>query len=315
MNVLFVSSGNSRYDIVPFVKSQGESLMKEGIKLDYFTIKGKGINGYLKNIKPLRQYLKENKYDIVHAHYGLVGLLCFLTFTRIPIILSVMGDDAYGCFNQKGKRAISSYYGMFLTQIALIFAKQIIVKSENILKMIPYKKKCHIIPNGVNFDVFKPNITETKKHSLLFLADPIDPRKNISLVKKAMEFINEKGLKLNNPYPIDHSQFPDYLNNSSVFVLTSFEEGSPNVIKEAMACNIPIVSTDVGDVREVIGNTEGCYITTFIPENVANKLQLALEFSLKKGRTKGRERIIELGLDSETIAHRIIEVYKKVLDN
>ena len=102
MKVLFVSSGNSHYGIVPFIKSQGESLINEGIELDYFQIKRKGLYGYLSNIIPLVKQLKKNRYDIIHAHYGLIGLLCVLTFTRIPIVLSIMGDDVYGSFNKKG---------------------------------------------------------------------------------------------------------------------------------------------------------------------------------------------------------------------
>ncbi len=77
-----------------------------------------------------------------------------------------------------------------------------------------------------------------------------------------------------------------------------------------MACKCPIVSTDVGDVKDVIGNTEGCYLTKFDPQDVAEKIKIALEFG---ERTNGRERIIEAGLDSKTIAKRIVGVYRKVL--
>lgn len=314
MKVLFVSSGNSHYGIVPFVKSQGESLRKEGIDLDYFTIKGKGISGYLKNIKRLREHIKNNNYDLIHAHYGSVGLVCVLTFPSLPIVLSVMGDDAYGSFNKNGKRILSSYFHMFLTQIALIFTNQVIVKSKNILKVIPYKKKSHIVPNGVNFEIFKPFDNTLKKDTILFLADPTDPRKNFNLVKRAVELIDINDLKLINPYPIKHDKFVEHLNSASVFILTSYNEGSPNVIKEAMACNTPIVSTDVGDVKWVIGDTEGCYLTTFEAKDVAQKIELAIKFSKDKGRTNGRNRLISLGLDSESTAKRIIDIYKLTLN-
>jgi teichuronic acid biosynthesis glycosyltransferase TuaC len=101
---------------------------------------------------------------------------------------------------------------------------------------------------------------------------------------------------------------------ADLLLLTSFHEGSPNVIKEAMACNCPIVSTNVGDVPEVIGKTEGCFLASFDPIDVAEKMRFALEFAQTKGRTNGRQRIIELGLDSETVSAKIIEVYNKVLN-
>ena len=308
MKVLFVSSGNSRYGIVSFIKSQGDSLIKEGVELEYFTIKGKGVIGYLKNIKPLRKCLRKNRFEIIHAHYGLIGLLCLLTFQRVPIVLSVMGDDAYGNFDVRGKRIKSSYVGMFLTQIALIFVNKVIVKSINILNAIPQKKKCSVIPNGVDFELFKPTGEELNKNTVLFLADEDNSRKNYKLLKDAMVLINRKELKTINPYPIAQSEFPDYLNKCSVFVLTSYNEGSPNVIKEAMACNIPIVSTDVGDVREIIGKTKGCFIATFEPDDVAKKIEAALMFGK---RTNGRENIKHLELS--LVANKIINIYKEII--
>jgi len=311
MKVLFVSSGNSKYGVVPFIKRQGESLIREGVDLEFYTIRGTGIKGYLKNIIPLRKHIKVNKCDILHAHYGLIGLVCLFTFTKIPLVLSVMGDDAYGSFNNAGKRIKSSYFEMFLTQIVLLFANQIIVKSKNLYDFVFYKKKTSIIPNGVDFNLFYPYNKSIIQNRILWLANPDDPRKNYNLIKDALTILDDKNLEFINPYPILPDNFPKYLNNCFVFVLTSYNEGSPNVIKEAMACNISIVSTDVGDVRKVIGNTEGCYITSFEPEDVVSKIKKALAFGK---RTTGRQRLIELGLDSQSVAKKIIGIYKKVLE-
>ena len=92
-------------------------------------------------------------------------------------------------------------------------------------------------------------------------------------------------------------------------LMTSFSEGSPQFIKEAMACNLPIVSTDVGDVKEIIQKTEGCYICKNEPEDVAKKIELALDFAKK---TTGREKIQHL--DNRIIAEKIIQVYQNVLN-
>ena len=98
------------------------------------------------------------------------------------------------------------------------------------------------------------------------------------------------------------------MNGAELLLLTSFSEGSPNVIKEAMACNCPIVATDVGDIADVIKNTPGCYLTSFDPADVAEKIKQALAFGK---RTNGRKKIRHL--DNKIIAEKIVEVYKKVL--
>jgi len=102
------------------------------------------------------------------------------------------------------------------------------------------------------------------------------------------------------------------MNAVDVVLMTSFSEGSPQFIKEAMACNCPIVSVPVGDVPDVINEVEGCYISTYEAADIVAKLKQALK--LEK-RTEGRNRIIELGLDSETVAKRILEVYNRTIND
>jgi len=98
------------------------------------------------------------------------------------------------------------------------------------------------------------------------------------------------------------------LNACNLLLLTSFSEGSPQIIKEAMACNCPVVATDVGDIREVIKGTDGCYITSFDPEDVAEKIKLALQF---KGRTNGRKKIQHF--DNDLIAEKVYNVYEQIV--
>ena len=318
MKVLFVSSGNSDYGVVPFIKNQGESLKKAGVELDYFTVVGKGIKGYLSNISRLKKQINKNDYDIIHAHYSLVALVALLTFSNKPLVLSLMGSDAYGDYDEKGRRIFSSYFPMIITQIVQPFAKAIIVKSRNIKKYVYSVKKTHIVPNGVNFERFKPmekdecrkriNLSSEKK-IILFLANPEDPRKNYKLLKEAESFLNKGEIEIINPFPIKNEDFPFYLNACDVFVLTSYNEGSPNVIKEAMACNCPIVATNVGDIKEVISGVDGCYLTSFDPEELAKKLTKAINFGM---RTKGRKHIDHL--KDENVANKIIKIYESILN-
>jgi len=310
MKVLFIASGNSSQGISPIVKNQAESLQKAGVEVNLFPVTGKGFFGYLRNIFSLKKHLSVNNYDIIHAHYGLSAITATLA-TKKRLVVSLMGSDV-----KEG--------GWLLFIIRFFMHKwwgATIVKSAEMAKIIG-NKRSYIIPNGVDIGVFEPldNLIAKEKLKLekdlkyiLFASNPDRHEKNYKLAISAFEYIGDKRLQLLHLHEIPHKSVPLYINASDVILLTSLWEGSPNVIKEAMACCKPVVATDVGDVRWLFGDTEGCFITSYKPEDVAEKIKMALEFSEKVGRTKGRKRIIKLGLDSETIAKRIISVYKRVL--
>ncbi len=302
MKVLFVSSGNSKSGISPIVKNQGESLKKEGVELEYFTIKGKGLKGYFKGIFELKKHLKTKEYDIIHAHYWLSGITAAFAGAK-PLVVSLMGDDvkASGLF-----RIIVSFF-------YYLFWDKTIVKSKDMYKTFG-KKNVAIIPNGVDLEKFRPiekkfalEVTgwdETKRH-ILFTSNPKRSVKNFSLAKEAFDLIKDDSLELHYLVNIPNEKVPFFYNSADVIVMTSLWEGSPNAIKEAMACNIPIVSTDVGDVKDVIANTKGCYISSYDPKEFADSIKKALLFN---NRTNGREKI--RALSSENIAKKIIALYK-----
>ncbi len=322
MKVLFVSSGNSKnFEVAPFIRSQGESLRQAGIDVEYFPLIGKGLIGYLKNARYLRQYVKKNQFDLVHAHYTLSGWSAVLAFSGKPIVLSLMGTDAYGEYVGINQIKFSSRYLIYLTYLIQPFVNSIISKSKHIESFVYLKNKSYVIPNGILLDEinfhengFKEELglDPDKKH-VLFLGDKKNTRKNYNLLETAVSRISSDNISIVAPYPVSHEQVVKYLNSVDVTVVPSLMEGSPNLVKEAMACNCPVVSTDVGDVRWLFGDLEGHYITSFNPQDVADKIKMALEFAEQKGKTQGRDRIIELGLDSETVARKIVGVYEKVL--
>lgn len=322
MKVLFVCSGNSKnFDIVPFIKEQGESLQKEGVDVEYYPVIGKGLSGYLKAGIRLRKYLKKNHVDLIHAHYTLSGWTAVIAAGKIPVVLSLMGSDAYGQYIGVNKVLFSSRFSTLLTWLIQPFTKVIISKSQNIEKYVYLKKKSYIIPNGINTRFFKPSVYPdvkpasfpVNKKMVLFLGDKKNVRKNYALAHAAFLKLNAPDVELYNPYPIPHKDIPGLLNVADVLIVTSLMEGSPNIIKEAMACNCPVVAPDIGDVKWIFGSTPGCYISDFSSEAFADNIKLALNFASSTGRTSGAERIRELGLDAETVAHRVLKVYKSVL--
>jgi len=322
MKVLFVVSGNNQYyDVAPFIRSQGESLAQEGIEVSYFPIKGKGPLNYLKNVLPLRRHLKQNPVDVMHAHYSLCGWVAALASWRIPVVLSYMGDDLLGTHTDLHKRSFMSWLLILLGKSVQPFVQAIICKSPKMVDAVGRKSICHLIPNGVRLEQFKIHEKscrkelglETNKKYVLFLGDPADTNKNVALVEGALDVLDRPDVELLVRYKVSHDAVVKYLNAADVFVLCSFSEGSPNVVKEAMALNCPMVVTNAGDAAWVVGDAAGCYVSpSYEPEDFAKKLSLALKYAEKHGRTKGRERLLTLGLDSKSIAGKVIAIYEKL---
>jgi len=310
MKILFISSGNNKEGIGILVKNQGDSLIRSGIDLSFFTLKGKGVAGYLKNISALRKNIKKNKFDIIHAHYSLSGFVAALSGAK-PLVVSLMGSDTY----------VSFPFNLFIKIFYSFFWNVTIVKTLRMKERLDLSKAI-VLPNGVDMERFKPmDKAEAKikvgfppdKKYVIFAADPDRPEKNYILAKRSIEILHDENIILQVVSGISNDMIPVYMNAADVLLLTSKWEGSVNVIKEAMACNCPVVSTDVGDVRWLFGNENGYFITDYTAEDVAEKIRMALDFSDKKGRTNGHDRIIVLGLDSQTVANKIIDVYKKVI--
>lgn len=306
MRVLIVCSGNAGYTS-PFVIEQVEAIQNLGVEIQIkiFSIIGKGVFGYLKNIVKLKKGIEAYKPDIIHAHYGLSGLLAVIQ-RKIPVIITFHGSDAYIIKIQSLSKAAAS-----LSQFNIFV-------SDKIRKIIDGKKKFAIIPCGINLDVFYPGDMKIARENLkmdltkkyvLFSSGFSNVVKNSPLAFSAIEKLG-LSIELVELKNRSREEVNLLLNACNLLLLTSFSEGSPQIIKEAMACNCPIVATDVGDIKEVIGNTKGCYITSYDPEDVAENIKQALNFSK---RSEGREKVKRF--DNKHIAEKIYNVYKMVISN
>jgi len=305
VKVLFISSGR-RKRVGPVVLSQGESLKEAGVGVDYL-LAGPGFGGYLSAIPEIRRAWKRGGYDIVHAHYSLSAFAASVA-GRFPLVVSLMGSDVF-------------MSGVVRSLIVFFCRRRwgaTIVKSDQMKDMLRLPE-AEVIPNGVDTSLFRPfSRDEARKHIhidgsrrlVLFGSSPDRQEKNARLAEEAFALLDYPGAELMYLSGVPREEVPWYLNAADLVLLTSKWEGSPNVIKEAMACNCPVVSTDTGDVRSITGETEGCFITSYDVSDVAAKIRQALDFN---NRTTGRERIMDLGLDSHTVADRIKTLYEKVV--
>jgi glycosyltransferase involved in cell wall biosynthesis len=323
MKVLFFSSGNTEGGISPLVWYQGQSLKKHGVDVEFFTVQNKGLKGYLQAGMQLRHYLKDASFDLLHVHYGTSGLAALIGRRKLPVVISFMGNDLIGSYRPDGS---ITPFSRGLIKVNKFLARKVydfsIVKSSEMEEKLNLEK-ARVIPNGVDTDFHHPVDKNSCKKALgldqdqkilLFLGNPARNEKNHPLAVKAVDSTKRSNAKLYTIYNKDPSEVRLWMNAADVLLLTSYHEGSPNAIKEAMAINLPIVTTDVGDVRENLGELEGHYITSFQVQDVTEKLDHALKFSETKGHTNGRSRLLELGLDSDSIAKQIIEVYRRVLN-
>lgn len=305
MKALFVYRGYGPKLSNSIIDLQRISIIRQGIEVEMFPITQGGMRGYLHALKYLKKCVLLHKFDIVHAHYSFSGVLVRLA-TKKPVICSLMGSDLLqvGWFSRLFIRLFSQW--MWNTTI---------VKSVEMQKKIPWSQ---LVPNGVDLENFreisKPEAFKKTgfdlacKHILFVTQDPTSKVKNISLAESAIRLLNNPKLNFHVISNKSFEELPYYYSAADALLLTSHSEGSPNVIKEAMACNCPIVSTNAGDVKEVIHNTEGCYLTSFDPIDIANKIEMALAFGK---RTNGRVHVQHL--DSRIVASRIVSIYEKVL--
>lgn len=302
MKVLFVSSGKSG-DVGHVVKNQGESLVRHGVEIEYFTITP-GFLGYIKAIPHINRMVRRGRYDLVHAHYSLSAFTATLAGCS-PLVVSLMGSD--------------TFHNRILSYIIRSLSKQrwaaTIVKTSDMKRRLKLNNSL-VLPNGADMARFAPIEKETArkylglpsdKRIVLFITGINRPEKNFTLAKKAVESLHDTSVEIMHLYETSNSEIPYYLNAADLLLLTSSREGGVNVIKEAMACNCPIVSTDVGDVRWVLSGTEGCYISGQGYESVAENIKKALAFGK---RTNGRKRIFELELDSVSVGKKIMDIYR-----
>ena len=303
MKILIVCSEHSG-KVSPFITEQANSIRSMGVDIDCFLVDRKGLFGYLRKRRDLLKKIKDFCPDIIHAHYGLSGLLANLQ-RKVPVVTTYHGSDV-------NNAAVFPF-----SRLCMMLSVHNIFVSDKIRIKSGLKSKQSLIPCGVDIDLFKPidKIMARKELQLdnnvryvLFAGAFENKVKNADLALKAVaSLLNIKLLEFNG---YSREQAVTLMNAVDCVLMTSYSEGSPQFIKEAMACNCPIVSVAVGDVPEVIKNMEGCYISTYEVEDVAEKLHQAL---LTGKRTEGRKRIIELNLDSKSIGNRIVEVYEKVI--
>lgn len=317
-----------------FVKEQVESLKKKGLEVDVFFINGiKSRWNYFSALWNLLKLIyKKRRYDIIHIHHTYCmphALLAKLLIKNHPPIVFTFHEPEF--LKPKEIRPEEAdflkklVFKRSLKKWALKKADLIITVWSKLTETLNVNSyNVYTIPCGINAELFKPLPREVCRKQLNLPLDrpiiffPADvtrkTHKGVALFEESIKIVKEKipSILVLTGGKIKHEEMHIYMNAADVIVQTSLFEASPMVIKEALATGTPIVTTDVGDVKEVIGNTPGCYIVPPIPDKIAEAIIQALSF---KGKTSGKERIERLGLTLDKVADKLVNIYQSLVDS
>lgn len=302
-----------------FIKEQIESLERAGIdsRVVYINANLKGKLEYLKKVKEIKKQAKH--CDIIHCHHTYTGFITlFLARTGKPVLTSFLCPGG-----REGKSA--SFYLLKKAVYDYVLKKSAAVIIKNAPQCeLKYPCRGFYVPNGVDLEFFnridrkealKKIASDPKKKYVLFCASANFHRreKRYDIFKQSINILRDKydpdvdELLL---IDIPREMVPYYFNASRVHLLTSEFEGSPNSVKEALACDVPVVSTRVGDVERLLGGIDGCYISG---SNNAEKLAILVHKALQHERVQGRRRLVKLGLDMKSTAEKIKKIYESIL--
>ena len=305
IKILIVASCN-KGRFAPFIIEQAEALKKEGYDVEWFGLQGKGIAGYLRNLSLLKKKINAFHPGVVHAHYGLSGLLANLQ-RKVPVVVTYHGSD------------INEPEVLRYSKIAMRLSAWNVFVSRKTLEIAKPKKNFSLLPCGIDLSSLQLNEKsrareqmhlEMGKKYVLFAGAFDNEVKNAPLAQEALALLDNDEVELLEMKGYTRDEVMLLMCAVDAFLMTSITEGSPQVIKEALVCGCPIVSVDVGDVKERTEGVDGCYLSTSREaKELAELLQKALSFN---GKTNGREKVIADGLDNRLVAQRLMEIYERI---
>jgi glycosyltransferase involved in cell wall biosynthesis len=309
-----------------FVQQQIQGLRSSGLAVDVMIIdrQGAGWRAYVGMSQSISARMASSKCDIVHAMYGGVLSQSVIQAARgIPSVVSICGSDLLGTIRQWPFGPLRSWVSRTASIKACKAAGGIVVKSKGLANALPpsiKRGKVHIVPNGIDTELFCPMDREACLRELGWASDAFHivfstgryPQvKRLDLARESAELTRQLGVpaEFHVMTGVSHEKVPTYLNAGNALLLTSMHEGSPNIVKEALACNTPIVSVDVGDVAERIGPIDGCHVVGADPALIAAKLKAVAD---RGSRVNSRPGVLDLSLLK--VAERLKAIYNSVLE-
>lgn len=320
--VACVESSPERPHYGIFTKRQLESVRKLGIRCDLLAIAGyRTPRAYaVAAAKLARMSLSgDHRYALVHAHGGEAAIVAS-SYLGAPLLVSYQGSDLLGSPDNRGRIPLRWRVRTTLVRQHARLTAATITKARVMEPMLPRRVQTRnrVIPNGVDRERFKPRDRDAVRAELgwdqdervvLFASDPSRPSKRPTLAHAACEraSIRTGTIRFHVAHGLAPEVMPDLMNASDCLLHPSVSEGSPNVVKEALACNLPVVATPVGDIPEVLAGVEHCYVCDPNVEELSAAIVRCID---PPRRSNGRA--LSANLDERLVAERIASVYVAV---
>jgi teichuronic acid biosynthesis glycosyltransferase TuaC len=314
--VLYVIPGADDGVCMPFARRQAASVVERGVQACSFFLRSRTSPRTLwSEFRRLRREIRDFKPHIVHAQFGTMTAFVAAVASRSPLVITFHGSDLNPT---PGDWWIKSAVGRMLSHLAARYASQIICVSPQLrARIADLGDRVHTVPCGVNMKRFRPLSKPQCRATLgwdadekivLFNArtDPIGKR--LDLAEAAIAHAKQKisNVRLHVFRGTTHpDEMPLYYSAADCLLMTSDYEGSPMVVKEAMACNLPVVSVDVGDVAARLAGVTSSKIVDRTPQSLGDALAEVIADRLP---SNGRKMIQELS--EEAVAARIVSIYR-----
>ncbi len=308
-----------------FVAEQVRGMKAIGLEVEVVFVDrvSKGMGAYYSMIAPIRDLMNTFAPDVLHVMYGgVMAERVTRKLNHVPRIVTFHGSDLLGENLSGIRRKLVSRYGVLCSWRAAKRAEGVVVVSNRLKVSLPKgldARKIRVIPCGIDLARFRcldrgecrrKLAWDERAFHVLFPSHRTNTVKRSALALTAVEELKARGLRIEIHFleGVPNSEVPVWMNASDSLLLTSAHEGSPTAVKEALACGLPVVSVDVGDVAERLDGIDGCHLAAPDPHDLANRLSLVHKANR---RVTCREKVESLGL--ENIARRLAEFYEEVL--
>ena len=321
LRVCHVLPGPADSSNMIFAKNQILALSEAGVECRSVFLQSRTSPVVIvREVARLRRELAQFRPDLIHAHYGTVTAAVCALVSRFPLVITYRGSDLN---RGPGLFSLRSGVGILLSQCAALRASRMMCVSTQLKNRLWWRKRfVAVVPSGVDLQRFRPMAKvaarlrmgwSPEEKVVVFNAGFDAIRKRLDLAEAAIRMARQWCGDIRFEV-LDGSEtqerMPFYLNAADCLLMTSDREGSPNMVKEAIACNLPVVSVDVGDVKERLANVRPSRIVGRDPVEIGRALADVLQ---RPERSNGYEVIQDVS--SENVAERVMAVYREAVRN